>query len=96
LATRAATRNPSTAASVPTTVKRRALARVAESQEVEMLAMVVAVVVAVLAAIALGWWLRGITSWCPHCGDDLVCRTCARRPGLRAIAPRRVPGKART
>lgn len=50
--------------------------------------MIIAVVVAaviglvcLLAGLALGWSLRRRSDWCPHCGDQLVCRSCGRRAG---------------
>jgi hypothetical protein len=29
-----------------------------------------------LAGVALGWYLRRINDWCPHCGDRLACEAC--------------------
>lgn len=41
---------------------------------------VVAVLVAVLTGVALGWYLRRVTAWCPGCGHPLICPCCGRRP----------------
>jgi hypothetical protein len=46
---------------------------------------VVAVAVAVAAGIAIGWTLRSVTSWCPHCGEGSACSACDRRPGIGAV-----------
>jgi hypothetical protein len=46
---------------------------------------VMAVAVAVAAGILLGWTLRSVTSWCPHCGEGLTCSACERRPGFGAV-----------
>ncbi|WP_130513772.1 hypothetical protein [Krasilnikovia cinnamomea] len=40
----------------------------------------VTVLLVVLGA-AVGWWLCRTPRWCPHCGHDLVCSRCRRRPG---------------
>lgn len=47
-----------------------------------MLTFIAALAVAVAAGTALGWALRSVTSWCPHCGEGLTCSACGRRPGL--------------
>lgn len=44
----------------------------------------IAVAVAALAVgIALGWYLRSITTWCPECGDAMQCSRCSWRPCIR-------------
>jgi hypothetical protein len=40
---------------------------------------------ALAAGIAVGWFLRAVTSWCPHCGSALRCAECNHRPGPRAV-----------
>jgi hypothetical protein len=40
----------------------------------------VTVVITLLPGVALGWYLRRINSWCPHCGDKLTCTGCGARP----------------
>ena len=37
-------------------------------------------IVALVAGVALGWYLRRVTVWCPHCGDALACTSCGGRP----------------
>jgi hypothetical protein len=37
-------------------------------------------VLSLLAGLALGWYLRRATSWCPHCGHSLTCSACGHRP----------------
>ena len=30
-----------------------------------------------LAGVALGWYLRRTNDWCPACGEQLTCGSCA-------------------
>lgn len=41
------------------------------------------VLAGVLAGIALGWYLRRINTWCPHCGDVMTCKGCSRTAASR-------------
>jgi hypothetical protein len=44
---------------------------------------VLAVVLGLLAipcSVGVGWYLRGVNGWCPHCGDALACTCCGERP----------------
>lgn len=41
------------------------------------------VLIGLMAGLALGWYLRRINTWCPTCGDTLVCAGCGRWPGVR-------------
>ena len=45
----------------------------------------VAVAVAVIVGAAVGWALRSVTQWCPHCGATLMCSDCGSRPGLASL-----------
>lgn len=38
------------------------------------------VLIGSLVGLALGWYLRRINTWCPSCGDTLVCAACGRCP----------------
>jgi hypothetical protein len=33
-------------------------------------------ILALVVGVALGWYLRRATSWCPQCGDRLTCQSC--------------------
>lgn len=33
-----------------------------------------------LAGIAVGWYLRSVNPWCPHCGAAVSCTACGERP----------------
>lgn len=35
-------------------------------------------VLGALIGVGLGWYLRRINTWCPHCGDVMVCRGCSK------------------
>lgn len=48
------------------------------------------VLIGSMAGLALGWYLRRINTWCPHCGDVMVCRGCSQRPVRRPSG--RAPG----
>jgi hypothetical protein len=56
--------------------------------------MIVLVVIFGLVAVAggtgLGWYLRGVNAWCPHCGDALACTCCGQRPAWAPV-PLRIP-----
>jgi hypothetical protein len=42
-----------------------------------MLTLIVATV-AVIIGLAVGWTLRGTTSWCAVCGNLMACTECPR------------------
>jgi hypothetical protein len=44
----------------------------------ELIALVI--VVSLLTGVAIGWYLRRINAWCPHCGAILNCSMCGSRP----------------
>jgi hypothetical protein len=50
-----------------------------------MLAFIAVAAFATATGIAVGWTLRSVTSWCPHCGEGLTCSACDRRPGFGAV-----------
>ncbi len=53
-----------------------------------MLVIIAAVITAAVAGVALGWFLRSITSWCPQCGHGVQCASCNWRAGERiALLP---------
>jgi len=59
-----------------------------------MLEVTVLVAVAALVlGVALGWYLRRINVWCPHCGDALTCPGCGGRPTWSARGRARRPAR---
>jgi hypothetical protein len=42
--------------------------------------MALIIIGSALVGMALGWYLRRATSWCPRCGGILTCRACGQRP----------------
>jgi hypothetical protein len=55
----------------------------------------VLVTVSGLLGVALGWYLRRVTVWCPQCGDHLSCATCGRRPTWFSPGRTRRPADSR-
>jgi hypothetical protein len=47
--------------------------------------MILVAFVALVLGIGLGWYLRRINVWCPHCGDALTCPGCGGRPAWSAL-----------
>lgn len=45
---------------------------------VELIALVI--VASLLTGVAIGWYLRRINAWCPHCGAIMNCSVCGSRP----------------
>jgi len=43
-------------------------------------------VLALAAGTGLGWYLRSVTAWCPHCGYGLSCTSCGQRPVRRPLS----------
>lgn len=37
-------------------------------------------VLCLLVGLAAGWYLRRVNTWCPHCGEGLICTACGGRP----------------
>jgi hypothetical protein len=45
-------------------------------------------VVSLLFGLVLGWYLRRINTWCPHCGHSLACSGCGQRPAATGVRTR--------
>jgi hypothetical protein len=45
-----------------------------------MTELIVLMALSGVLGVALGWYLRRVTVWCPRCGDSLSCTSCGSRP----------------
>jgi hypothetical protein len=48
-------------------------------------------ILCLLSGVAIGWYLRRINAWCPHCGDVLTFPMCGGRPTWSAPGRTRPP-----
>ena len=51
------------------------------------LLVLTAALAGILAGTALGWYLRPVTAWCPHCGWTIICGHCGRNTASRRPRP---------